>query len=121
MGSVRLEVVDIETGEITQIEKKKRKFRATWFMCDIDGSRVLAEMNLSKNEYRVMFMLQSKLSYNNRLFINKSKLSREFRCSRTMISVTMDKLEKKDILIKVGEFYKFNNSYVRCGGEKHEE
>lgn len=121
MSAVRLEVVDVETGEITKIEKKQRKFKAEWFMSDIKGSEVLAKLNLSKNEYRVILILQSKLSYNNRLFVNKSGLAREFKCSRAMISKTMTALEKLDILIKIGKFYKFNNSYVRCGGEKHEE
>lgn len=121
MGAVMLEVVDIDTGEVIQPEKRKRKFKATWFMSDIKGSEVLAKLNLSKNEYRVILMLQSKLSYNNRLFIDRSKLAREFKCDNSMIYKTIDLLMNKEILIKVGEFYKFNNSYVRCGGEKHEE
>lgn len=121
MGAVKLEVVDVETGEILPVEEKPRKFKATWFMSDIKGSMVLAKLNLSKNEYRVILMLQSKLTYNNRLFVDKASLAKEFECDRSMIYKSISSLEKRDILIRIGKFYKFNNSYVRCGGEKHEK
>lgn len=121
MGLVKLSVVDTATGEIIEPEKVKRKFKATWFMSDIRGSKILAEMSLSKNEYRVLHMLSSKMAYNNRFFVNKAELAKEFKCSRSMVYATMELLEKKEIIIKIGSCYKFNNTYVRCGGAKHEQ
>lgn len=104
-----MDEVDKATGEV------KAKKYASWLKLDIEGCESLAIKSLSKNEYRVMFMLFSRLSFNNRLFVNKTTLAREFGCSRVMISNTMAMLEKKEIIEKIGRAYKVNNSYVRCG------
>lgn len=86
-----------------------------WFKLYFDGARVLAEMDLTKNEYRVLFMLLGQIKYGNRLYINKSRMAKKFGCDRVMISKTMKSLEDKDLLVQYGESYKVNNSYVRCG------
>lgn len=119
MGKPKLEIVDVDTGEI--IKASKRAFKAEWFKGDINGSEVLAKLNLSKNEYRVIFMLLSKLNYNNRIFLNISSLAEHFECDRSMLYKTINSLEEKRVLLKIGNFHKFNNTYVRCGGDKHEE
>lgn len=105
-----MDEVDKKTGEI----KQKSKY-AAWLKLDIEGCGSLAHKSLSKNEYRVLFMLLSRLSYNNRLFVNKTIMARDFKCSRSMVSSVMAELEKKEIIERIGRAYKVNNSYVRCG------
>lgn len=86
-----------------------------WFKLYFDGARVLAEKDLTKNEYRVLFMLLGQIKFGNRLYVNKTRMAKKFNCDRVMISKTMKSLEEKELLVQYGESYKVNNSYVRCG------
>lgn len=113
---VRLEVINTETGEIKPacpVVRRDRKPRFFW--ANHEGSKMLAKMNLSKNEYRVLFMLQSMIGYKNLLFVNKTKMAEEFKCDRTMLSKTISMLEKRDIIKKIGLGYRFSDKYVKCG------
>lgn len=116
LRSVRLQVIDTKTGEIKEsapVVRRDKKPRFFW--SNHEGCKMLAKMNLSKNEYRVILMLQSKLGYKNLLFVNKTKLAEEFKCSRVMVSSTISMLEKKGLVLKVGTGYRFSDQYVKCG------
>ena len=116
MELARLEVIDTATGEIRSagtVTRRERKPR--YFMANHEGCKMLAKMNLSKNEYRVILMLQSKLGYKNLLFVNKTKLAEEFECDRVMLSKTITNLEKKGLVLKAGTGYRFSDQYVKCG------
>lgn len=113
---VRLEVIDTTTGEIKvagSVVRRDKKPR--FFLWNHEGSKMLAKMNLSKNEYRVLFMLQSMIGYKNLLFVNKTRLAEEFKCDRVMVSKTITMLEKRGVIAKIGKGYRFGNDYVRCG------
>jgi DNA-binding MarR family transcriptional regulator len=114
---VRLEVIDVSTGEIKTATKEitRRDRKPRYFWSNHEGSKMLAKMNLSKNEYRVLFMLQSMIGYKNLLYINKTKLAEEFKCDRVMVSKTVSMLEKKEIIKRTGTGYRFNDLYVKCG------
>ena len=110
------EFLDTNTGEIKDsgtVVRRDRKPRFFW--SNHEGCKMLAKMNLSKNEYRVILMLQSKVGYKNLLFVNKTKLAEEFECGRVMVSSTISRLEKKGLIIKAGTGYRFNDKYVKCG------
>lgn len=113
---VLLEVVDTETGEIKVSRSVvRRDKKPKFFWANHEGSMILAKMNMSKNEYRVLLMLQSKMGYKNLLFVNKTKLAEEFKCDRVMVSKTISMLEKRDIIKKIGKGYRFSDKYVKCG------
>ena len=116
MGLVRLEVIDTDTGEIKDagtVVRRDRKPRFFW--TTHEGCKMLAKLNLGKNEYRVLLMLQSKMAYKGFVFINKTKLATEFDCSRVMVSTTIKSLEKHGIITKTGTGYRFNSMYFKCG------
>lgn len=113
---VRLEVIDTETGEIKESRPVVRRNRKPEYsITNHRGNKMLAKMNLSKNEYRVLFMLLGVVGYKNLLFVNKTKMAEEFKCDRVMLSKTISSLVKREILIQINSGYRFNNAYVKCG------
>ena len=119
LRKVVFESVDTETGEIETVsEVKRRNKKPRFFLSSLEGSKLLAKMNLGKNEYRVILMLQSKVSYKGLFFVNKTQLSEEFECDRSMLSKTIKTLETHGILLKLGGGYKFSDKYVNCGDHR---
>lgn len=113
---IHLEVIDTKTGEIKvsgRVTRRDKKPR--YFMNTHDGCRMLAKMKLSRNEYRVLLILQSKIGYKNLLFVNKTTLADEFACDRVMMSKTITMLEKREIINKVGTGYRISEKYIKCG------
>lgn len=105
--------VDVSTGEIVKVSTGEKKPR--YFMMMMEGSLKLAKLNLSKNEYRVLLMLQSKMGYGNLLFVNKSGLAKEFECDRAMLTKTISLLVGKGLLVRIKNGYLFNKEFFVCG------
>lgn len=115
-----LRLVDMDTGEIhgesvEHIVKRQVSRKPRYFMSTVEGCKLLAKKNMSKNEHRVLFMLMANVNYNGFVYVNKTRLAVEYECDRTMISKTITSLEKSGILDKAGTGYKFNKMYITCG------
>ena len=113
---VRLEVIDTGTGEIKSVgEVVRRDRKPRYFWMNHEGSKMLAKMNMSKNEYRVLLMLQSKIGYKNLVYVNQTELAKEFVCDRVMVNKTISMLETRGIIQKINSGYRFSDQYVKCG------
>lgn len=104
------ELLDNSTGEIRRRDRKPK-----YFMVMTGGCLKLAEMNMGKNEYCILFLLLGRIGFNNLLFVNKTVLAKEFECDRVMLSKTISSLEEKGLLIRTKKGYRFNKEFFVCG------
>ena len=84
----RLQQIDSETGEIIDgfvayvVPKRKNGFGQGWLAMAQNGAEILAQSNLSGNDFKVLMKLLSVLDYENLIQVSQADVARELNMHR---------------------------------------
>jgi len=84
------------------------------FIVNKNLPQVILNKNYSAINYRVLFTLMNRISYNNRIqTIRQMKLAEEINTSQSNISKSLRKLQNDEIIEKREHDYYFTEKYIK--------
>lgn len=103
----RLGVVDLDTKEVFEngfvayvAPKRVNGFGTRWFAMAQDPLRILAESDLSGNDFRVLFKLMGQLDFENLIVINQAEIARSMGMHRQHVRRSIKRLIDLDALLE---------------------
>ena len=125
----RLQQIDSETGEIIDgfvayvVPKRKNGFGQGWLAMAQNGAEILAQSNLSGNDFKVLMKLLSVLDYENLIQVSQAEIARELNMHRQHVQRSIKRLMDLGIVlegVKIGisRSYRLNPSFGWKGSAK---
>ena len=125
----RLQQIDSETGEIIDgfvayvVPKRKNGFGQGWLAMAQNGAEILAQSNLSGNDFKVLMKLLSVLDYENLIQVSQAEIARELNMHRQHVQRSIKRLLDLGILlegVKIGisRSYRLNPNFGWTGSAK---
>ena len=125
----RLQQIDSETGEIIDglvayvVPKRKNGFGQGWLAMAQNGAEILAQSNLSGNDFKVLMKLLSVLDYENLIQVSQAEISRELNMHRQHVQRSIKRLLDLGIVlegVKIGisRSYRLNPNFGWKGSAK---
>ena len=125
----RLQQIDSETGEIIDgfvayvVPKRKNGFGQGWLAMALNGAEILAQSNLSGNDFKVLMKLLSVLDYENLIQVSQAEIARELNMHRQHVQRSIKRLLDLGILlegVKIGisRSYRLNPNFGWKGSAK---
>ena len=125
----RLQQIDSETGEIIDgfvayvVPKRKNGFGQGWLAMAQNGAEILAQSNLSGNDFKVLMKLLSVLDYENLIQISQAEIARELNMHRQHVQRSIKRLLDLGIVlegVKIGisRSYRLNPNFGWKGSAK---
>ena len=125
----RLQQIDSETGEIIDgfvayvVPKRKNGFGQGWLAMAQNGAEILAQSNLSGNDFKVLMKLLSVLDYENLIQVSQAEIARELNMHRQHVQRSIKRLLDLGILlegVKIGisRSYRLNPNFGWKGSAK---
>jgi biotin operon repressor len=107
---------DAETGEILDgfvmhvAHRKMHAFGERWLAMAQNTAQILAHSDLGGAEFKIMFLLISKLDFENHLLINQVELANELGMLRQNVNKSIKRLVEVGVILE-GPKFKQNRSY----------
>ena len=129
----RLQQIDSETGEIVDgfvayvVPKRKNGFGQGWLAMAQNGAEILAQSNLSGNDFKVLMKLLSVLDYENLIQVSQADVARELNMHRQHVQRSIKRLIDLGIVLEgvrigISRSYRLNPNFGWKGSAKgHEE
>lgn len=125
----RLQQIDSETGEIIDgfvayvVPKRKNGFVQGWLAMAQNGAEILAQSNLSGNDFKVLMKLLSVLDYENLIQVSQAEIARELNMHRQHVQRSIKRLLDLGIVlegVKIGisRSYRLNPNFGWKGSAK---
>ena len=125
----RLQQIDSETGEIIDgfvayvVPKRKNGFGQGWLAMAQNGAEILAQSNLSGNDFKVLMKLLSVLDYENLIQVSQADVARELNMHRQHVQRSIKRLIDLGIVlegVKIGisRSYRLNPNFGWKGSAK---
>ena len=125
----RLQQIDSETGEIIDgfvayvVPKRKNGFGQGWLAMAQNGAEILAQSNLSGNDFKVLMKLLSVLDYENLIQVGQADIARELDMHRQHVQRSIKRLLDLGIVlegVKIGisRSYRLNPNFGWKGSAK---
>ena len=125
----RLQQIDSETGEIIDgfvayvVPKRKNGFGQGWLAMAQNGAEILAQSNLSGNDFKVLMKLLSVLDYENLIQVSQAEIARELNMYRQHVQRSIKRLLDLGIVlegVKIGisRSYRLNPNFGWKGSAK---
>ena len=125
----RLQQIDLETGEIIDgfvayvVPKRKNGFGQGWLAMAQNGAEILAQSNLSGNDFKVLMKLLSVLDYENLIQVSQAEIARELNMHRQHVQRSIKRLMDLGIVlegVKIGisRSYRLNPNFGWKGSAK---
>ena len=125
----RLQQIDSETGEIIDgfvayvVPKRKNGFGQGWLAMAQNGAEILAQSNLSGNDFKVLMKLLSVLDYENLIQVSQAEIARELNMHRQHVQRSIKRLLDLGIVlegVKIGisRTYRLNPNFGWKGSAK---
>lgn len=125
----RLQQIDSETGEIIDgfvayvVPKRKNGFGQGWLAMAQNGAEILAQSNLSGNDFKVLMKLLSVLDYENLIQVSQVEIARELNMHRQHVQRSIKRLLDLGIVlegVKIGisRSYRLNPNFGWKGSAK---
>ena len=125
----RLQQIDSETGEIIDgfvayvVPKRKNGFGQGWLAMAQNGAEILAQSNLSGNDFKVLMKLLSVLDYENLIQVSQAEIARELNMHRQHVQRSIKQLLDLGIVlegVKIGisRSYRLNPNFGWKGSAK---
>ena len=125
----RLQQIDSETGEIIDglvayvVPKSKNGFGQGWLAMAQNGAEILAQSNLSGNDFKVLMKLLSVLDYENLIQVSQAEIARELNMHRQHVQRSIKRLLDLGIVlegVKIGisRSYRLNPNFGWKGSAK---
>lgn len=125
----RLQQIDSETGEIIDgfvayvVPKRKNGFGQGWLAMAQNGAEILAQSNLSGNDFKVLMKLLSVLDYENLIQVSQAEIARELNMHRQHVQRSIKRLLDLCIVlegVKIGisRSYRLNPNFGWKGSAK---
>ena len=125
----RLQQIDLETGEIIDgfvayvVPKRKNGFGQGWLAMAQNGAEILAQSNLSGNDFKVLMKLLSVLDYENLIQVSQAEIARELNMHRQHVQRSIKRLLDLGIVlegVKIGisRSYRLNPKFGWKGSAK---
>ena len=125
----RLQQIDSETGEIIDgfvayvVPKRKNGFGQGWLAMAQNGAEILAQSNLSGNDFKVLMKLLSVLDYENLIHVSQVEIARELNMHRQHVQRSIKRLLDLGIVlegVKIGisRSYRLNPNFGWKGSAK---
>ena len=125
----RLQQIDSETGEIIDgfvayvVPKRKNGFGQGWLAMAQNGAEILAQSNLSGNDFKVLMKLLSVLDYENLIQVSQAEIARELNMHRQHVQRSIKRLMDLGIVlegVKIGisRSYRLNLNFGWKGSAK---
>lgn len=125
----RLQQIDSETGEIIDgfvayvVPKRKNGFGQGWLAMAQNGAEILAQSNLSGNDFKVLMKLLSVLDYENLIQVSQAEIARELNMHRQHVQRSIKRLLDLGIVlegVKIGisRSYRLNPNFGWKGSAK---
>ena len=102
----RLQQIDSETGEIIDgfvayvVPKRKNGFGQGWLAMAQNGAEILAQSNLSGNDFKVLMKLLSVLDYENLIQVSQADVARELNMHRQHVQRSIKRLIDLGIVLE---------------------
>ena len=102
----RLQQIDSETGEIIDgfvayvVPKRKNGFGQGWLAMAQNGAEILAQSNLSGNDFKVLMKLLSVLDYENLIQVSQAEIARELNMHRQHVQRSIKRLLDLGIVLE---------------------
>ena len=125
----RLQQIDSETGEIIDgfvayvVPKRKNGFGQGWLAMAQNGAEILAQSNLSGNDFKVLMKLLSVLDYENLIQVSQAEIAGELNMHRQHVQRSIKRLLDLGIVlegVKIGisRSYRLNPNFGWKGSAK---
>ena len=119
----RLQQIDSETGEIIDgfvayvVPKRKNGFGQGWLAMAQNGAEILAQSNLSGNDFKVLMKLLSVLDYENLIQVSQADIARELDMHRQHVQRSIKRLLELGIVLEgvrigISRSYRLNLTLV---------
>ena len=118
----RLQQIDSETGEIIDgfvayvVPKRKNGFGQGWLAMAQNGAEILAQSNLSGNDFKVLMKLLSVLDYENLIQVSQADVARELNMHRQHVQRSIKRLIDLGIVLEgvrigISRSYRLNPNF----------
>ena len=118
----RLQQIDSETGEIIDgfvayvVPKRKNGFGQGWLAMAQNGAEILAQSNLSGNDFKVLMKLLSVLDYENLIQVSQADIARELDMHRQHVQRSIKRLLELGIVLEgvrigISRSYRLNPNF----------
>ena len=125
----RLQQIDSETGEIIDgfvayvVQKRKNGFGQGWLAMAQNGAEILAQSNLSGNDFKVLMKLLSVLDYENLIQVSQADVARELNMHRQHVQRSIKRLIDLGIVLEgvrigISRSYRLNPNFGWKGSAK---
>ena len=125
----RLQQIDSETGEIIDgfvayvVPKRKNGFGQGWLAMAQNGAKILAQSNLSGNDFKVLMKLLSVLDYENLIQVSQADVARELNMHRQHVQRSIKRLIDLGIVLEgvrigISRSYRLNPNFGWKGSAK---
>ena len=125
----RLQQIDSETGEIIDgfvayvVPKRKNGFGHGWLAMAQNGAEILAQSNLSGNDFKVLMKLLSVLDYENLIQVSQADVARELNMHRQHVQRSIKRLIDLGIVLEgvrigISRSYRLNPNFGWKGSAK---
>ena len=125
----RLQQIDSETGEIIDgfrglcCSKRKNGFGQGWLAMAQNGAEILAQSNLSGNDFKVLMKLLSVLDYENLIQVSQADVARELNMHRQHVQRSIKRLIDFGIVLEgvrigISRSYRLNPNFGWKGSAK---
>ena len=125
----RLQQIDSETGEIIDgfvayvVPKRKNGFGQGWLAMAQNGAEILAQSNLSGNDFKVLMKLLSVLDYENLIQVSQADVARELNMHRQHVQRSIKRLIDFGIVLEgvrigISRSYRLNPNFGWKGSAK---
>jgi biotin operon repressor len=105
MGQRKLAQIDGTTGEVMDgivafIPNKTRNgFGAGWVALGMNAAECLARTDMAGSDYRLLFLLLSRLDFENYIGMNQSELGRQLGMHKVTVSRSLKRLVDEGIVL----------------------
>ena len=125
----RLQQIDSETGEIIDgfvayvVPKRKNGFGQGWLAMAQNGAEILAQSNLSGNDFKVLMKLLSVLDYENLIQVSQADIARELDMHSQHVQRSIKRLLELGIVLEgvrigISRSYRLNPNFGWKGSAK---
>ena len=124
-----MQQIDRQTGEVVEgfvayvVPKRKNGFGQGWLAMAQNGAEILAQSNLSGNDFKVLMKLLSVLDYENLIQVSQADVAEQVGMNRHHVNRSIKKLIELGVVlegVKIGisRSYRLNPNFGWKGSAK---
>ena len=124
-----MQQIDRQTGEVVEgfvayvVPKRKNGFGQGWLAMAQNGAEILAQSNLSGNDFKVLMKLLSVLDYENLIQVSQADVARELNMHRQHVQRSIKRLIDLGIVLEgvrigISRSYRLNPNFGWKGSAK---